>query len=80
MIAYVQSDTLDQWVERVGEWVASLVANKVSGWSDGEALHRVCRPDPLLMRLESAHVRTDPLAAIAITHLWIDMISGNASQ
>lgn len=80
MIAYVQSGTLDHWVERVDEWVASLVASEVPGWSNGEALHRVAHPDPLLMRLESAHARTGSLATIAITHLWIDMISGSAGR
>jgi hypothetical protein len=80
MIAYVQSDTLDQWVERMADWVASLVAEKVPTWSNSETLRSIARPDPLLIRLESAHARAGALAAIVITHLWIDMHSSNAEQ
>jgi hypothetical protein len=73
MIAYVQSDTLDQWVERMGDWVAALVADNGLDWTDSEALRSVARPDPLLMRLESTHARAGALSAIQISHLWIDM-------
>ena len=80
MIAYVQSDTFDQWAERMGGWVADLVAAKVADWSDGETLRSIARPDPLVIRLESTHARAGPLAAIVITHLWIDMYSSNGEH
>ena len=75
MIAYVQSDNLDAWAERISSWIADLVKQQTPDWTDGDAVHPGTSLSSGLLRLRSIHTRSGVLPPIALTHLWIDMQS-----
>lgn len=74
MIAYVQAETIPQWRDRIGEWVAALVSDGTPLWSESDRLDLVeHRSDVHLATLQSRHSRAKGLAEIELRHLWIEM-------
>lgn len=75
MIAYVQSDNLDAWAERISSWITDLAKQRMPDWTEGDAVHAAASLSSGLLRLRSVHTRSGVLPPIALTHLWIDMQS-----
>lgn len=78
MIAYVQSDDVGAWAERISSWIADLATQRTPGWTEGDALHPLAPQGSRLLQLRSVHTRSGVLPPIALTHLWIDMQSSAA--
>lgn len=74
MIAYLETESIETWHDRVNGWVEGLVAANENGWSAGDALalsdHN---KGTRLATLRSHHSRTGTLTDIELLHLWIEM-------
>lgn len=74
MIAYIQAETPEIWLERLNSWVTDLDAAKLPGWSlrDRIAFESAVEAAGLVM-YRSQHARAKGLADIDVRHLWIAM-------
>lgn len=73
MIAYVQSDGIEAWRQRVSEWILELIA-ALPDWSSTDMIE-LQRHD-LAQRiavLKSHHPRDKDLVPLALDHLWIEL-------
>lgn len=76
MIAYVQSNTFNQCLEKINKWIEELAQNCESdfcSWSQDEKLNFVSRENSKnIARCRSCHSREDS-RKIELIHLWIMM-------
>ena len=74
MIGYVQNEDSPTWRDRINNWVEDLTKADEAGWSRADAL-TLADYDKRnrLAVLHSRHERSNPLSAIEITHLWIEI-------
>jgi len=73
MIAYVQEDEANAWLERVSEWIQNLAREVPSSWSLEDLLHQSVSSIIDVTRLQSCHGRGPSLGAITLEHLWLTM-------
>lgn len=74
MIAYVQSGDVDQWRQKIDDWLEEIVAEPVEGWSENDRLTLVEYDGTRrLAVLESYHERKLGLSVIRANHLWVEM-------
>jgi hypothetical protein len=74
MIAYIQSEDIDFWNNRISAWINDLSGASIEGWSSDDKF-RITKRDAgaRYAKLESVHKRSDGLSDIQLQHLWIDM-------
>lgn len=74
MIAYVQAGTTEDWLTRVNEWIARLVAEARQGWSSNDTLNlEGMDPSGQVTDLRSIHDREGGAPPVVLRHFWIDM-------
>lgn len=74
MIAYVQSEPIVRWIQRIDRWVKALARIAGPVWTSGDRLHLESH-DPVarVAALTSVNGRSGGLAPIRLRHLWIEM-------
>ena len=74
MIAYIQKDTSEYWLNQINHWIEELSSRPGSSWSNLDLLHLVVKEEPKrLCQLQSVHTRLGDLGDLQLCHLWIDM-------
>ncbi|MDB5499246.1 MAG: hypothetical protein JWP28_3277 [Phenylobacterium sp.] len=73
MIAYVQTDGIEAWRQRISQWILDLIAT-LPDWSSADMI-QLQRHDlgKRLAVLGSQHPRANDLVPLAVDHLWIEM-------
>lgn len=74
LIAFIQEQDMEFWLEKIRLWLAGLVRDRVPTWEKGDKLvmarHNVRRRTAVL---RSVHSRDADLAPIQLYHLWVNM-------
>lgn len=74
MIGYIQQHDGDYWSKQVCAWIAGLVQEPSSIWTEDDSLTAVfLDSDAKISRLTSSHRRTEGHLPIVLHHLWIQM-------
>lgn len=73
VIAYLQTENIVAWHQRIAAWCAELTA-EIEGWTEDDALHLNDHRATLgVARLSSTHARGRGLPAILLDHIWVQM-------
>ncbi len=73
MIAYVQSDSSNEWECRVQGWIEDLAVTS-KDWTSADRLHSLSDdPATKIRTLRSIHRRTGNLPDIELRHMWVIM-------
>jgi len=73
LIAYVQKQGFEYWLELIGTWINELCRNRRPGWSLADALTAISQDDVVGIAVhESVHAR-DNLPDIHMRHMWVRM-------
>lgn len=74
LIAYIQEQDLDYWMEMTERWLKGIVEERVPGWTESDGLFSKCRSkDAQTAVLRSDHCRNNDLSPIRLYHLWVVM-------
>ena len=72
MIAYVQEQTFDHWLDQVNGWIRALAVDVGSLWSDSDTVHLLVSDSNAGLRtLASRHRRVGRLDDCELRHLWV---------
>ena len=73
LIAYVQEQTFDHWLARIGSWIHDLHTAGKPGWSAADQLTKVRQDSATGVAVHSSVHSRFNLPDIRLSHLWIRM-------
>ena len=74
MIAYIQGQNIEYWIDEVQRWLNEIVENRVPNWEESDALLAKFRSEEAQTAvLQSEHCRNGDLSPIRLYHLWVVM-------
>ncbi|MGF0333901.1 hypothetical protein [Ectopseudomonas toyotomiensis] len=80
MIAFVQADNLDAWLERINQWIFDLAMDNTSGWQRDDIVYPLLSHSSVgLGTYSSRHLRAAG-THIEIRHMWIEMSRREATS
>lgn len=74
MIAYIQDETVTEWIQRVDGWINQLVTSNEPGWTANDLLTLMREDqDKGISVLASLHSRSGGAGDIELRHIWLSM-------